>query len=312
MDTSENNPHENQLPAGIKERVLLDAIATSGFPLQGLVAQELRDKYGVSEEWSFIDRDTEQLRSLDVFAWRSLEPHKHVHCRAALLVECKSSIHPYVFFQNAVHNSYHFPKCTGLKNVQVAKRGDSAISKYQECHPTKVLGLNESEFATTPIVCSAFTQAIAHGDKVNVSGSDPFNSIVMPLVKSVDHASSLYQISDAGRDGVLYPTLLLAVCVMDAPMIVVANPDDKQSISLTPWVRIFRQEARLNQHKEIRHAEYVIDFVHRGFMSEFFRIHVEKFLSAYRERLVESAGILLGGGRVPNLDSWTWRDVVAG
>ena len=312
MDASDNNPLENSLPAGIKERTLIDAITTSGFPLQGLVAHELRERYGVSEEWSFIDRDTQQIRSLDVFGWRKLEPHKNVHCRAAVLVECKSSIHPYVFFQNAVHKSYNFPKITGLKYVQIFSSGDSAKSTFQECSPTKVLGLNESEFGTTPIICSAFTQAIPQGDKVNVNGSDPFNSIVMPLVKSLDHASSLYQISDAGRDGVLYPTLLLAICILDAPMIVVANPDENQSVSLTPWVRILRKEAKLNQHKQIQHVEYVIDVVHRGFMSEFFRVHVDRFFSEYRERLIESAGILLRDGRVPNLDSWTWRDVVAG
>ena len=37
MDASQNNPDENQLHAGIKEQALVEAVTTSGFPLQGLV-----------------------------------------------------------------------------------------------------------------------------------------------------------------------------------------------------------------------------------------------------------------------------------
>ena len=309
MDASNFNPEENRLHAGVKEQALVDAITNSGFPLQGHVADLLNPKYGVTEEWSFIDRDTEELRSLDVFAWRNFEPLGQATCRAALLVECKSSVHPYVFFQNAINDEFQFPTLVGVPHVTITKRGDASHSRYQERTPNSILALHDSPFGKQPPIASAFTKAIAKGDKFNVSGNDPFNSIVMPLVKSLDHASGIYDA--AVENGMIYPTLLLAVCVLDAPMVLVSNPSDGQKPSLTPWVRILRREAKSGRYGGIEQFEYIVDIVHRGFMADYFDSHVEQFLDLYRTRMQTSAEIIDRGGTVENLDNWEWSDVVA-
>lgn len=150
MNQSESNPPENKLPAGIKEAELTRSITTSGFPLQGVVAHHLKANYRITEEWSYIDRDTEVLRSLDVFAFRYLTAEDRVTPFAAILIECKSSIHPYVFFQNAVDNPFPFPTLCGLRRVDIRQR-TGREGTHQECKAASILGLNETPFASLEV-----------------------------------------------------------------------------------------------------------------------------------------------------------------
>jgi hypothetical protein len=309
MNESELNPSENQLPPGIDEKELTRSITTSGFPLQGFVAHLIKSKYGVTEEWSYVDRDSEGLRSLDVFAYRKLSGVGNIHPFAVLLIECKSSIHPYVFFQNAVERSFPFPTICGTPLVQIRQKA-GRDGTFQECQYTKVLGLADTPFGSKPPICSAFTKAISKGKKVQVSGTDPFNSIILPLVKATDHAISLYGSRTSNRKNRLHPALILNICVLDAPMIVVGNPSNGQSARLAPWVRVLRQEAK-PKHNNIFYDYYVVDFVHRGFLGDFFGQHIEDFLDTYTKRVCVKSDILFGGGVVDNLDSWTWREVSA-
>ena len=72
----------------------------SGYPLQGIVAEKMEFAgFKVTEEWGYIDNDTREHRSLDLFASRGLESNAaaKVIPRLDLLIECKRTIHPYVF-----------------------------------------------------------------------------------------------------------------------------------------------------------------------------------------------------------------------
>ena len=307
MNKSEINPPKNKLHEGLNEEELIRSITTSGFPLQGVVANLLKSNYGVTEEWSYIDRDSEGLRSLDVFAFRKLTSSETITPYTVMLIECKSSVHPYVFFQNSVKRSFPFPTICGLRPVKIQQRVGRENTS-QECKAANILGLDDTTFGKTPPICSAFTQAIAKGNKVHVSGTDPFNSIVMPLVKATDHAMSLYGTLPSNQDKKLFPTLILNICVIDAPMIVVGNPDNGQSVRLEPWVRILRQEAKPNRNY-IRYEHYVVDVVHRGYLKPFFNTRIEEFFDMYQKRVCEKSDIFRSGGVVDNLDSWIWKDV---
>lgn len=307
MNESEINPPENKLHEGLNEEELIRSITTSGFPLQGVVANLLKSNYGVTEEWSYVDRDSEGLRSLDVFAFRKLTSSETITPYTVMLIECKSSIHPYVFFQNSVKRSFPFPTICGLRPVNIKQRVGRE-NTFQKCKAANVLGLDDTSFGKTPPICSAFTQAIAKGSKVHVSGTDPFNSIVMPLVKATDHAMSLYGFRSSTQNSKLFPTLILNICVIDAPMLVVGNPDNGQSVRLEPWVRILRQEAKPNQ-RSIGYEHYVVDVVHRGYLKTFFNTRIEEFFDIYQKRVCDKSDIFHDYGVVDNLDSWSWTDV---
>src|SRR5689334_7072751 len=102
MRKASSNPPTNVIPSSIDEADLIRAVQTSGYPLQGVVAEKLeRLEFKVTEEWGFIDSDSKQQRSLDIFAYKVLSgDHKDpISPRLALLIECKRTIHPYVFFK---------------------------------------------------------------------------------------------------------------------------------------------------------------------------------------------------------------------
>jgi hypothetical protein len=97
MDVAPTNPPSNSLPAGMSPEQLDNAIAKSGYPLQVTVGNLLRKfpSMYVSDEWNFIDPDTNDIRSLDILA-----SHQHqkwsininVTTHVDLLIECKYNI----------------------------------------------------------------------------------------------------------------------------------------------------------------------------------------------------------------------------
>jgi hypothetical protein len=76
MNNSPENPSTNQLGPGLTEDQVLGAVVKSGYPLQTVVGDILRAKladikamFRVQEEWSYIDRDTKELRTIDFGAF---------------------------------------------------------------------------------------------------------------------------------------------------------------------------------------------------------------------------------------------------
>lgn len=96
MKEAQGNPKTNAIGAGITDEDVLVAIKKSGYPLQTIIASNLRPEFQVQEEWSYIDRDTDDLRTIDILAQRDLYDIKkkqpRVRPQLALLVECKQSL----------------------------------------------------------------------------------------------------------------------------------------------------------------------------------------------------------------------------
>ena len=57
MEQSQNNPAANTLGAGVTEADLASAIQNSGYPLQTVVANFLRNRFMVQDEWGYIDKE---------------------------------------------------------------------------------------------------------------------------------------------------------------------------------------------------------------------------------------------------------------
>lgn len=151
MRESKFNPSSNKIPLGIKEPVLLKAIEFSGYPLQGITASKLLAAFNVTEEWGYIDRDSKERRTIDIFAFKTLSDNKTLNIQPTLLllIECKRSEHPYVFFQNVTDRQIpRFPQIVGIpRNIVSIHEQDS--NRYQECSGDIVLGLNALSFVTT-------------------------------------------------------------------------------------------------------------------------------------------------------------------
>jgi hypothetical protein len=307
MDESVDNPPENRLPPGVPEASLTDAIALSGYPLQGIVAEKLVDKFNIAEEWGYVDRDSGEHRSLDLYAHRALSVHGQIQPRLVLLLECKRSIHPYVFFKNVVERQIPtFPKIMGLKQIS-RQLFEDGTQRSRDVDPRTLLGLAELSFVYPgPPHCSAFSVAHLNGKKVALSGSDPFNSLILPLVKATDHVLSKGHASASAT--ILYPTLVMSISVVDAPLVLVSSPTEPRKATLAPWVRVPRHEVHADRGN-IDHFHYVVDVVHIAHFDKFISDHLTPFMEEFSARAQTQSEILMKGGSVGHLDKFNWKEI---
>ena len=301
------NPEENEISTGVSEKGLVDAINKSGYPLQGIVADEIQSEYNVTEEWGYIDRDTEEHRSLDLFGWKTSESYENIFPTVALLVECKRSIHPYVFFKNVVNRDFRdVPRVAGLTKTS-SKLFSTSGPTTEDAFPAEVIGLTDHSFiADGPANCASFSRATIAGKKAQLSGATSYNSLLLPLVKAIDHCTMIYK--PQSQPNTLRPVLVLGLSVLDAPMILVESPETASDPVLTPWIRVSRQESQ-KQGERHKTVHYSIDCVHVNFLPTFLQEHLNPFTRFFFDRALKMSGVFFRGGRVENINDWSWEEV---
>jgi hypothetical protein len=288
LDTNLNNPSGNVLPQGLDSELLETAVKLSGYPLQTAVAVELQKHFNVIEEWGFVDRETGTKRSLDLFAYKpltekALEANNRSNPVLTLLVECKRSDLPFVFFKSVTQREIPgFPAVHGLtsKRVEVIE-GNTLSYKYV----SQYLDLLEHSFVSSDvIVCNTFCKASRKGKELELSGTEPFNNIVLPLISALEHSFAYYKAQH--KDQAKYPSLTLGICVLDAPMIVADATKTDNALTLTPWIRVIRQEAPIDPRNERNYEHHAIDIVHSGFLTTFIEQHVIPFADFFCDRIL--------------------------
>ena len=289
------------------------AICKSGYPLQGEIAQQLRERFGgfgrVQDEWSYVDSDTNQQRSIDILAekhlYRSIKVPvggSQVRPELDLLVECKQSDSPYVFFLlPKPRRSNDFPVFSGLfKNeIKIDWRTDRGVSKIV-IGITEALGLDKHRFLRDVPCASTFSKCVRKGKNFELSGSDRYHALVLPLTKAMKH----FQIAERPPATASHFDihLGLGVAVLEAPMVGVAPASDS-SLILMPWVRIFRHEYQDTEKWYERNRLYAVDLVHKDFFEKYLDEHAIPFaeqfgrrVSRHREVLASGKGFVSGQG----------------
>jgi hypothetical protein len=316
------NPPRNGLHAGLPIEELKELVRRSGYPLHAAVAKKLEKEFFVTEEWGYPDRNTQEHRSLDMFAFKVL-PEQNVHGRIvrtniALLVECKQSALPYFFFQSVTYENRpikKFPTIAGVPQLEVAFG-----QTFREVAPAECLGLASEPFFNEPPRCVALARAAKKGlnseytesdaaktktKNLEITGADAYQNVILPLVSAMNHLRELYRpVSEPGCNA----TLALAVCVLDAPMILVTGSPEDPELTMTPWVRVARLETE-KLKTGFRHSTEVVDFVHRDALGDFIPA-----LLCTAEVFSERAARVLplfrkGRANVPSLDQWKWDQI---
>lgn len=149
-----------------------------------------------------------------------------------------------------------------------------------------------------------FSRAVPNGKKFNLSGVDPFKTIILPLARALDHTLDIWK--GHQRQSPQYPTLLLLISFIDAPIILVEAPDRTSDPVLTPWLRVVRQEAVTTETKSGKQYRfYAVDIVHAGYLNRFVTQHLLPLCDTFAERALKRGDILLRGGEVR---TWTSGD----
>ena len=327
MKGADGNPETNALRAGLTEVQLTAATLRSGYPLQVKVAQ-LLPEFDIAEEWGYIDRETNEARSLDIHAYKSLliNPASVFHPELTLLIECKRSDLPFVFFQAAIQAlpRREYPKLDGFRTTRFEVHKPDG-SGYLEATAAEFLVIREFPFvAQGPPVCRAFVKADRKGKEskdsgefpeiqrikaVDLSGELPYRSVIMPLVSAYQHWARMRHVE--GDQARYYPSLTLMVCVFDAPMVLVSGPPEQPTLQMQPWVRVVRQESFLD-HRWVSYRHFVIDCVHVDYLRTFVDDHVRPFGTQVATR-IEEAKPLLSVGRATGRGSgmWEFKDLQA-
>jgi hypothetical protein len=282
MRTTATNPSDNQLAPGITEQQIEDAVRSSGYPLQTLIASSLRTDFSIQEEWSYLDSETGVPRTLDILATRWLYDFKRqVRVRPVLnlLIECKQSDLPFIFFSSGGSPQLlHFPFVAGLANETIEIRTDDDRSSWV-VPVTHALGLDTHPFVNGDIeLCMYMSKCVRKGKELELAGSDAFHSIVLPLVKALrdfkrqEQPKPTYQFFDCH--------ITLAIAVLDAPMITARLENGSTALELRPWVRVLRHEAAQKEATSNRMQTFAIDMVHKAFFDTYLQQHAIPFALA--------------------------------
>ncbi|MEU7260789.1 hypothetical protein AB0B21_34030 [Streptomyces rimosus] len=296
-DPEISNPQSNHLKGGLTEEALTAAIEKSGYPLQSAIYELLGSDFRVQQEWGFRDRITGDMRSCDLMAMKELDtpPSDASRIRTSLtvLIECKQSDLPYIFFSPARSPwQLALPQVTGLRGRTVRVWTDDSGATWTHS-VLRALELDEEPFMTRDGF-SIVSKCARKGPKLELSGTDAYNGIVMPLASAATH----FITSSAPKDTYHWfdAYLLCGVAVLDAPMVEAKTTPTGTELHFTPWCRLFRHEPEdPGAFMEHTGQTMAIDVVHKDFFTEYLSGHLIPFARSFSERALRHHEVLATG-----------------
>lgn len=315
MEQAPNNPTANRLGAGLTEDQLKDAVAKSGYPLQTVVGDLLRSKvvaedanFQVQEEWSYVDKDSEQLRTIDLLAdlvlydWKR-QPRVRPHLN--LLIECKQSALPFIFFEG-IRTPWlrDFPTIAGLHKDKIVITSDDDPSSWTYSVP-HALDLAEDPFQAALRTCHTLSKCVRKGADVELSGSDAYNGLVLPLAKALQHFVRSERPVETAWYFDCHATL--AVAIVDAPMISVGTSEAGPTLTAVPWVRVVRHEYDEEAERFDRNQLRIVEVVHKEYFDTYLDEYVLPFAQRFAERVLRHPTELATGvAFVPGMGAHGW------
>src|SRR5262249_6994160 len=261
--------------------------------------------FQIHEEWCYIDDETHKLRTIDIVAEKMLSDPgsiKRIRPSVVLHIECKRSELPYIFFEAiAPEAPRDFPFLAGLRNYDLVTKLDEGGSLTRPI--SSFLGMHRESFvAECPEACTIFSKLNRKGKKLEdpaiaedfeMSGSQAYVSLMLPLIKSIHH----YRVAMEPPTTANYFDLaiVLAIAVLDAPMLTLSVKDKKAELRELPWVRISRRGYVEAKWHGDRQRMYAVDAVHKDFFAEYIHEHVLPFASRVSESAVNKHEFVADG-----------------
>jgi len=308
-----DNPAANALGSGVSDEIVEQAIHASGYPLQLAVAKELSGDFSLQEEWSFVDPDSGSARTIDLlasmllFEWK--EPQPRIRPELNFVIECKQSDLPYVFFLSGSHPWLpDFPVISGLKTRDIVLTSDDDSSSWT-FRPLHVLELNHHPFLTNSVpFCMTFSKCVRKGKELVLSGSEPYQSLVFPIIKAVSHFD---QVQSPPSTAYYFDChMVIGLAILDAPMVGVRLTETGNETEILPWVRIVRHQPLDGENKAKRSQVLGIDVVHKDYLRTYVDQHVAPFAKEFSALALKHAHELADArGFVPSMGENSWTEI---
>lgn len=313
MDTTQDNPTANKFVSGVTDAMVEKAIHASGYPLQLVVSQALSKDFSLQEEWSFVDPDTGSARTVDLVASKYLfewkEPQPRVRPALNLVIECKQSDLPYVFFLSGSHPRLpDFPVISGLKTKDIVLTSNDDPSSWS-ISPLQVLELDSHPFLTESVpFCMTFSKCVRKGSNLELSGSDPYQSLVFPILKAACHLDKVQKPPTTAR--YFDCEIIIGLGVLDAPMVGVRLTDSGTKSELLPWVRVVRHQPCDGSNKYDSSQVFGIDIVHKEYLRTYIDQHVMPFANEFSRLVLKHPDVLADArGFVAGMGENSWTDI---
>lgn len=265
--------------------MLLDAITSSGYPLQGQVIEVLQSTLldmsegdAITEEWSFIDADSSAVRNLDVLAIKRLadvndrlsyspeiptNPRALIRHEVDFMIECKRSELPFVFFTREF-SAPRLPVIVGLPNetISLGRDGEAAFFEMSVADLIDFGGSDDLDLKSA----SAVAKATRKGKGLELSGEDVFRSLTMPIRKALKYHADMCN----PREGRLYhdARFVYPVVVIDAPM----YQFGKAGLSRISAARLVITEPDASERIDSFNAGLGLDFVSFDYLATYLRL----------------------------------------
>ena len=281
-------------PEGFSVDQLTRAINTSGYPLQSKVADVIAQastdrgsRFRVQEEWPYLDVRTGQLRAMDLLAQRILwdpesEHDLKVRPFLTLVVECKRSSAPYVFFEARNALATRFPVIAGLRNDEMQV---DWMGRTQGRDILAVLSMHSHPFLAAPAVASvSFTKVVRKGDGAELTGSEPFLSLVEPMLSATTYLVKESRPSDGQH--LVDASMVVPVAVVDAPMILATFDAGDLSLEDVDRVRVIRADVGSEPVHTGWAPATALDVVHFDHLADYLATDLFPFAELFGERCV--------------------------
>ncbi|MBO2437282.1 hypothetical protein [Actinomadura nitritigenes] len=303
-----------QLGAGISAASLMEAVRRSGYPFQAEVARDLRSALSelggrsfIQEEWAFVDSESEQTRTLDIWAKVPLSSPETIRRRQILphldmLIECKQSELPYVFFLRSELSgeTFNYPEIVGLPDGRLkifrASSDGKPTGASLSISLQNALNAENLEFCNMPApVAISFAKVLRKGgSKLELTGEDTYRAITMPLSKAADYLKSSYEIRQPKNRVRL--NFIVCLAVLRAPMVGVYLHQGKQMLMNTPWIRVSRMEPLRESDGGGRVNSMIryFDVIHFDYFKQYVKVLIRD-MQALAQRCADHSEVLRAG-----------------
>lgn len=271
------------------------AIEASGYPLQSLAADIILDVLNsserrcfVQEEWSFIDSELDIVRQLDsliscdlpipdIEDRPSTDPTSYLRFTGQMLVECKQSDLPIVFFLRETDPG-NYPHLAGLPHSELKVLVtndrdetdgfallDSAIKANMST--ATAVGLHNLPFYRLLPTAIAMAKGRRKGSGLELSGDEVFRGLSIPLSKALQHFMQITRPSESRNSH--HIRVVFPVAVLRAPIVGVKMSGGKPVMTALPWVRVVLSEPRIEDTWERFSQPISFDVVHIDMLKEY-------------------------------------------
>lgn len=307
------NPETNILTNGLDEQQIIEAVRVSGYPLQTVIYEMLSKKFHIQEEWNFVDSDSNEERAIDLLAELNLYEFKNPQPRVRpilnLIIECKQSDMPYVFFLTKDKQiTPTFPVIAGLASKSISFISDDDPSSWNFSILQALELSNHPFLVKSPIFANTFSKGARKGKKIELSGSQPYQGLVNPLLKAV----SYFEKCEKPPETAFYFDchITIPIAVIDGPMVGIKCTDSNNKIEMVPWVRIPRHQTTNKDDNYHLSNIGAIDVVHKDYLEEYINNQVMPFAIDLANLVLKHDDVIADGkGFISGMGAESWSDI---